>query len=384
LLARCLLASDRESLRAAFQPTQSAVAVAGGAEALGRSVQLVLEERPSWVALQGDLENAFGRTKREAALEELHGSAPALARFQRRLWAGPTRFRFDLADGSTAFVDASEGIDQGDPAGPALCCASMAPALRELQAALRALHEDAFVGAFMDDVVLVVPPEHAARAAELAKAAFGARGHAFAADKCRAYSPTAASAAAPPPPFVPSPLGLVIAGVPVGQSAQQLAVDKLAEVSLLLERLRSVRREGAAGYARRFSAFRILAQCLQHKLGFLARVTPPEELRAHAQEFDRLVQRAFLDAFSIAESEPMPSAAQLHLPVARGGCGLVSQEERLTAAFVASAVLVAPSVQAMSGIASMAPEGPDRTARSPGEARLHAAAGELLALGLAE
>ena len=38
----------------------------------------------------------------------------------------------DLADGLSSFVETSEGIDQGDPAGPALCCASIAPALREL------------------------------------------------------------------------------------------------------------------------------------------------------------------------------------------------------------------------------------------------------------
>ena len=133
-------------------------------------VQLFAQRHPTWGLLKLDIANAFGACSRAAALRELEAAgAGPLADFLRRLLSAPSRFAYDFfdEDGAAAreWIDAAEGADQGDPAGPVLFCAAFAPVLRALQARLGALvGPEFFLGAYMAALVLIVPPGSAGQA----------------------------------------------------------------------------------------------------------------------------------------------------------------------------------------------------------------------------
>ena len=61
-------------------------------------------------------------------------------------------------------IHAQRGADQGCPCNPALFATLIAGALERVRAGLRLLDESAAVLSYLDDIYIVVSPEHAGRA----------------------------------------------------------------------------------------------------------------------------------------------------------------------------------------------------------------------------
>ena len=147
-VTRALIKGAESTARDRLAPLQSAIGVHGGAEALGLAARLFAQRHPTWVVLKLDISNAFGSCSRAAALRELEAAGPdcaLLAFFLRRLLCEPSIFAYDFIDeaGESAreIIAASEGADQGDPAGPLIFCAAFAPVLRAIRERLAGINK---------------------------------------------------------------------------------------------------------------------------------------------------------------------------------------------------------------------------------------------------
>ena len=165
---RWSVAKEAES---ALTPLQAGVGLPGGAEAAGLAARLFAERHPDWTVLKLDLRNAYGETARARALQELKrlGTAEALAllAFCSGLMCEPTLVHF-----AGALIEVYDGLDQGDPAAPLLFCLALQPVLIAIR---EALPPGAFVGAYLDDVTIIVPGEAAGEALEIAERAAAGR-----------------------------------------------------------------------------------------------------------------------------------------------------------------------------------------------------------------
>ena len=120
LITRSLVFAASGSIKQHLGPHQFAVGTAGGCLALALSVQKLAEKHPEMVFLKLDLENAYNRQCREDALESLSEASPALESFLRQFYGSESKYFYRTSRTSHTIVRASEGIEQGDAAGPAL------------------------------------------------------------------------------------------------------------------------------------------------------------------------------------------------------------------------------------------------------------------------
>lgn len=385
LLTRAILKGATRDLRAALEPLQLAVAVEGGAEVLGRSVQVVAESHPTWIILKADLKHAFGSAKRRKALDFLQQHCPLLERHLASFLHKPTRYIFEMQDGEQRLVESPDGVDQGDPAGPALFCACIADTLAALQADIRTrlegAHPDAFIGAYMDDVFLVVPPALAQPAMTAVADRFRSLGMSLAEGEDKSGSTSIAGTAPPDLQVRFSEDGIQAAGVAVFARSRapvllEIALkETLEESEGLAKQLEKLCSSGPAGRPRRASAFKLLANCLQQKFAHHARSAPAsEELSAAALRFDETIASTARFIISSEGEIPETSVAQIHEPVVRGGFGISRQEPSLNISLVSSAVLTIAGVRSATGLAHM---GTNERDLLPCEQEIQAAANDI-------
>jgi len=117
-------------------------------------------------------------------LEALEEHAPELLPLAETFMRRASSFVFQGAGGSGELLQATLGVEQGDVLGPLLFAVAFRKPVEALRAALVAVlveehgfsAEDAeaaaVLGAYLDDVVVGLPPEAAARVPALAAAAF--------------------------------------------------------------------------------------------------------------------------------------------------------------------------------------------------------------------
>ena len=374
LVTRALIAEEGDAISAQLAPAQTAIRVSGGAEALGLSARLFAERNPSWTLLKLDMSNAFGNVSRADALNELDAmAAPLLARFLRQLLSSPTFFSYSYQHEGTGepleeVIRADDGADQGDPAGPLLFCASFAPALREIRSSIEARMADRgigggsiFVGAFMDDLAIVVPPEVAAFAVQSASDCCGSVRQSIKVADSMAWS-----AGGQVPPDLPVPAatdGLTIAGVPIGTTGEDRAREVLERAREDCARLIHMCTDGPAGRPRCESAKRILLECIQPRPVFISHVTEPEGIRSVAEAHDILIFDTLLSIYDLPPAELTQShVAQLTRSTARGGCGLQPLAVRLSYNFVDGATSTAHLIAQITGQALGATLTPYETA----------------------
>ena len=82
-------------------------------------------------------------------------------------------------------IHAQRGADQGCPCNPALFATLIAGALERVRAGLRLLDESAAVLSYLDDIYIVVSPEHAGRAMNYVEQAFSLLGFTLSVAKCK-------------------------------------------------------------------------------------------------------------------------------------------------------------------------------------------------------
>jgi hypothetical protein len=389
-VTRALLKTAEWSARKQLAPLQSAIGVHGGAEALGLAARLFAQRHPSWVVLKLDIANAFGSCSRAAALRELEAAGfecGLLATFLRRLLCKPSRFAYDFADESgqpvREWIEAHEGADQGDPAGPVIFCSAFAAVLRALRESLAGLAAvPLFVGAYMDDLCLVVPPECVGQALELAASECAKAHLTLSESKSQAWSaggrlPEAHGLRAELVDGTvvvarPCPSGFAVAGVPLGEAvASEVASRVLVETRRDCGRLLVMCEKGPGGRERCESARAILLECLQLRLDFLSRVSSPAELQGPAAEFDALIFDTFRQVYGLEPAElKETSVAQIHRPTARGGFGVRRLATRLRYNFIDGALGAASHIARVAGAGLFATATPYEQALAAVEASI--------------
>ena len=138
-----------------------------------------------------DLKNAYNSQPRRAALESLGTAASGLTSFLRIFYSRPSRYIYRTSKDSYTVIQAVEGVEQGDAAGPALFAAGLRAPLDALRSSLHAVVNAAhdpvdpssppaspvFVFAYLDDTIIGVPPTYAVQAFDSARAQFASAGH---------------------------------------------------------------------------------------------------------------------------------------------------------------------------------------------------------------
>ena len=249
-------------------------------------------------------------------------------------------------------------------------CAAFAPVLRALQARLGALvGVPFFLGAYMDDLVIIVPPGSAGQALGVAAEVCGAAHLDLHPSKSLAWSACgrlpalpAGLAARVDGRFVtaaPAPGGLLVAGVPVGAAAAAAAERVLADAARDCQRLLDMCEKGPAGRPRVESARSLLLDCLQLRLDFLSRVVDPRELLPFAAAFDSLIFDTFRRIYRLDASELLSlPVAQIHRPDAQGGSGVRRLAERVRFNFIDGAASAAPFIARATGVRLLQSDSP--------------------------
>ena len=257
-------------------------------------------------------------------------------------------------------MSAGEGAEQGDVWGPILYSLALAPCvdaltedlrskLREAGWAAETVEEAIGVTAYLDDLVIRVPPVLVAEVVPAAERALRGMGGRLNQRKCKAWSP-----GSPKPEGLPDGFwqedGLLLLGTPHGEGPSRGEAAPLplgeAEVGRHLRKtleayrgflagLEEVVRDAPPGDARVQTALLLLRLCGQGKATHLLRTLPPALTRDFAEALDAATE-ATVEALCRLDALTPNQRAQLRLPLRKGGLGLRAQASLRGAAYLGS------------------------------------------------
>ena len=243
-------------------------------------------------------------------------------------------------------MSAEEGAEQGDVWGPILYSLALAPCvdaltedlrskLREAGWAAETVEEAIGVTAYLDDLVIRVPPVLVAEVVPAAERALRGMGGRLNQRKCKAWSP-----GSPKPEGLPDGFwqedGLLLLGTPHGEGPSRGEDAPLplgeAEVGRHLRKtleayrgflagLEEVVRDAPPGDARVQTALLLLRLCGQGKATHPLRTLPPALTRDFAEALDAATETT-VEALCRLDALTPNQRAQLRLPLRKGGLGL--------------------------------------------------------------
>ena len=258
LAARAACAVLKDSMAGAVGPHQYGVGRRAGCELVHKCVCALVDEDPTRVVMAFDACNAFGSMPRQRVVQGVADRLPDLMGTVEA-WLGRTTVHVHWDErGRASGIRASTGVDQGCPLSPLFLALGLAATLDETAARLQSLHPSARVFAYLDDVVVVVPPEQAGAAQALVGAGLAACGLSLNASKTKVWSRSPAATSGLGDALTPclvSELGVLGAHmpwldredrdealVPVGAGAGNLS--PLTAAVALNQRLQSLRGAG--------------------------------------------------------------------------------------------------------------------------------------------
>lgn len=117
LATKTVLKPEMKKLADLFQPTQMGCGIPGGVEAATHAARTFLSTRSDKpkVLIKLDFQNAFNTLRRDWLLRQVRKYAPRLSHLAFQSYAHPT-----FLVSQNHILLSSNGVQQGDPAGPAL------------------------------------------------------------------------------------------------------------------------------------------------------------------------------------------------------------------------------------------------------------------------
>jgi len=357
VVASALLREHRSDLVTELSPFQWGVGIRGGVESVVHWARVMLEmsahldrTQDAWGLLQIDFENAYGHVSRVSAIDKLSRSSMArMTPFMMQLYRQPASLLLPAVDrnGPRERVSASQGVTQGDPAGPAF----FSLAIRDFACELASHAPGVWI---IDDATVVGPKESLRAALGFLAARIGSaqsvEGLIVNWEKTSVWFPPGAWPAHNDPDFSRvrwAPMeGVTLLGSPVGTANHIKAwMDrKVDELITLVDDVFS------GAYAQ--DALVLYQRCIAPKLVYLLRTTPTALLEAPVQRFDRHVWyrvaksvRGVDDSFLDHEHHLIESQARLSTRM--GGLGLHPLAELAYPAFSSSFWMSAPNLRTM-------------------------------------
>ena len=332
LITRSLIFAASDDIKAFLGPYQFAVGTAGGCHALALSVQKLAEKHNNMVFFKLDLENAYNKQCREDALENISLASPSIESFLREFYGSESKYFYRTSRTSHTIVNAAEGIEQGDAAGPALFACGLKKPLDELRARLQNLLSEererramarndsreatpenetdvegcVAVFAYLDDTIIGVPPELAGAALTTAVEAFASAGHTVHPGKSACWSHGTARESVPVQcQNIWRAEGLKVGGIPVFN----VAAEPVLAQEMLEKRLQKVQDEAdfyasilfddqlaaADTWCRVQAVLLLLRYSLATKLVYFGQTIDPVILEPFARRFDDIVLSIFFE-----------------------------------------------------------------------------------------
>jgi hypothetical protein len=163
LVSKCLSKHFREEMQLYFTPLQFGVGVQGGIETIRHYAGALLQEKgDQWAVLQVDFSNAYNSIVRKACIQEVLTHFRVLLPYLRETYNPKASLWTDTGESGrkASLIQSEEGAQQGDPLGPFMFAMGLQPALVQAKSTLEGLNSPGCILAYLDDVVLVGPPEH--------------------------------------------------------------------------------------------------------------------------------------------------------------------------------------------------------------------------------
>ena len=148
---------------------------------------VLAEVRPRHAFLAFDAKNAVNTLHRSAVQRSLAGTP--LRRVVAAWYTRGSLHRYWDERGRHWEVKTERGLDQGCPLSPGLFSAALAPRLDEILGRLRPLDPHAEVYAYLDDVFVVIDPQHAGTAANVMAEVLSTIGLTLELGKTKAWTP---------------------------------------------------------------------------------------------------------------------------------------------------------------------------------------------------
>ena len=321
--------------------------VASGCESAIHSVQLMLEQNPTWIAAKSDFVNAFNTAKRSLVLSSIfaQSSLKHLWRFAHFCYSEPSLLFLFVNGSLLSTMLSSEGLKQGDVLGSMFFCI----AVRQFY--VDAVRKSGAQGvAICDDLTLVGPPEQVVAAfkfiVENSKARTGLE---VCIPKCSAFMPRPgqptpeyfAGLHAQHPSFILQIGGAMpLVGSCIGlddDARRAFVLDKVkSAIPLLKNILHSSISIQAAAIFLRTSVFT--------QLNYLLRSLPPAVTVPGATLFRDAALDILFNKLRIDRADATTDllSKQLFLPAALGGFGLADPVAIAPAAYIASIIACSP------------------------------------------
>ena len=142
-------------------PYQFGIGMPAGAEIMLASLQALSRSSPHLVFVGTDIKNAFGSAFRDSTLSVCDDLLPPLSPALSQLWAsGPTTMFAQDSPTSWKIFLVRDGVFQGECLSTAAFCLLMHAVILDFYQSIdAAVRNSVFVFAYIDDVVLVMPPQ---------------------------------------------------------------------------------------------------------------------------------------------------------------------------------------------------------------------------------
>ena len=347
LVSKVAVAHVLPAVSAYLQPLQFGVGVRGGAEAVVHSLQRYVTARgasSTHTLVSLDFSNAFNAVHRQEFMDRARDVCPGLLPWLRTSYGGAA----ELFLGSHS-LQATSGVQQGDPLGPLLFALAIHPILQAIQQAC----PDVLQAWYLDDGRLCGDTEEVERGVRLVQELGAARGLSLNASKSELWWPQHDSRRLSPTFqgfFDSRAAGTTALGAPISLDPTFRATvvrQSVARAEAIMERLESLQDPQAELLLLRSA----MGVC---RITYALRCVPPEGLGDAVAAFDLALRGQLLRIIGPGFAESQWD--QSRLPPLQGGLGLPAAVDLHQYAHLASHLDSSPLQEALLHPVHLAPE----------------------------